>query len=107
MRLSRTAGNIGLILPAVGLLGYGALRLNARPVPAAGDKAIIGKQTDGTYFVPTGQTLAPAGRNLAFDGRPVDMALRPDGKVLAVMLGSEVKFLDTATGEFQPDVLPG
>ena len=107
MHLSKTARAFGLILPGAALLGYGALQLNARIAPAVGDKAIIGKQADGTYFVPTGQTLAPVGRNLTFDGRPVDMALRPDGKLLAVMLGSEVKFLDTATGEFKADSLPG
>jgi DNA-binding beta-propeller fold protein YncE len=74
---------------------------------SASSKIIVGKQADGTYFVPTGQTLAPAGKNLPFEGRPVDLAMRPDGKVLAVMLGSEIKFLDTATGEFKPNDLRG
>jgi YVTN family beta-propeller protein len=97
----------GLLLPVGAALLYGALRLNARPAEKTLEKAIVGKQADGTYFVPTGQTLAPAGKNLTFEGRPVDMALRPDGKLLAVMLGREVRLLDTATRQFLPDVLPG
>src|SRR5471030_3150451 len=107
MQLPRVVRYLGVLLPATAVIGYGGLRLAARPAQKNSDRAIIGKQADGTIFVPTGQTLAPAGRNLTFDGRPVDIALRPDGKLLAVMLGSGIKFLDTATREFQPEVLPG
>ena len=57
--------------------------------------------------MPTGQTIAPVGINLSFDGRPVDMAMRPDGKLLAVMLGEEIRLLDTSTHEFKPTSLKG
>ncbi len=107
MSNQRVVRNLGLLLPLGAALLYGGLRLSARPAQKTSDKAIIGKQADGTYFVPTGQTLAPAGRNLTFEGRPVDMALRPDGKILAVMLAREVRLLDTATGQFQTPTLPG
>ena len=107
MSFSRRLRTFGLLLPVSAALLYGALRLNARPAQKTLEKAIIGKQADGSTFVPTGQTLAPVGRNLVFDGRPVDMAMRPDGKLLAVMLGREVRLLDTATRQFRPDVLPG
>ena len=103
-RISRKA--ILLLSVAAGLL-YGALALHARTAPHASDRAIVGKQSDGTYFVPTGQTLTPAGRNIVFDGRPVDMALSPDGKRLAVMLLNEVRLFDTASNQFLPDTLPG
>ncbi len=103
----RTVRNLSLLLPLGAGLVYGGLRLSARPAQKTMEKAIIGRQADGTYFVPTGQTLAPAGRNLTFAGRPVDMALRPDGKILAVMLAREVRLLDTATGQFQDVALPG
>src|SRR5947209_12168952 len=107
MPLSRTGRILGLLLPLAAALIYGGLRLSARPAQKMPEKAVIGRQADGTYFVPTGQTLAPAGRNLTFDGRPVDMTLRPDGKILAVMLGGGVRLFDTATGQFQSEILPG
>ena len=107
MSNKRAVRYLGLLLPLGAGLLYGGLRLSARPAQKTSDKAIIGKQADGTYFVPTGQTLAPAGRNLTFEGRPVDMALRPDGKILAVMLAREIRLLDTASGQFQTSTLPG
>lgn len=106
MHLVRPARNFILLLPAAGLL-YGAIRLAAKPADRSPDTAIIGKQADGTYFVPTGQTLNPAGKNITFDGRPVDMALRPDGKILALMCQRELRLFDTQTQQFLPDVLPG
>lgn len=106
MHLSRSVRNLVLLLPAAGLL-YGAVRLAARPADRTTDTAIIGKQGDGTYFVPTGQTLSPTGKNLTFDGRPVDMALRPDGRMLALMCQRGLRLFDTKTQEFLPDVLPG
>ncbi len=107
MALSRTRRNLSMLLLPGAVLLYGGMRLGARPAQGLSEKAIIGKQVDGTYFVPTGQTIAPAGRNLTFDGRPVDMALSPDGGTLAVMLLKEVRLLDTHTGKFRADVLPG
>src|SRR5947207_1525907 len=100
MRLSRTTRNLGLFLPLAALLLYGGFRLSAYSAQSDKSSLLVGKQSDGTYFVPTGQTLSPAGRNLPFDGRPVDLALRPDGKILAVMLSREIKFFDTVKGEF-------
>jgi len=45
----------------------------------------IGQQPDGSVLVPTNQLLRPAGFQLLFPGRPVDLALSPDGKWLAVL----------------------
>ena len=45
----------------------------------------VGPQPDGSILVPTNQLLRPAGLQLTFPGRPVDMALSPDGKWLAVL----------------------
>ena len=47
-------------------------------------KAQVGPQNDGSYIVPTNQTLRPAGFQIALPGRPVDLALSPDEKLLAV-----------------------
>ena len=72
-RKIRTAA---LVLSSAIALVYGGLRLSARPAQSSMENAIIGKQADGTLLVPTGQTIRPAGVNLTFDSRPVDMALR-------------------------------
>lgn len=44
----------------------------------------IGSQSDGTILVPTNQVLSPAGFQVPFPGRPTDLALSPDGTLLAV-----------------------
>ena len=48
------------------------------------DNARVGPQPDGSVLVPTNQLLRPAGLQIYFPGRPVDLALSPDGKWLAV-----------------------
>ncbi len=45
----------------------------------------VGPQPDGSILVPTNQLLRPAGFQIMFPGRPVDLALSPDGKWLAVL----------------------
>ena len=44
----------------------------------------VGPQPDGTILVPTNQLLTPAGFQVLIPGRPTDLALSPDGKLLAV-----------------------
>ena len=55
----------------------------------------LGKQANGQFVVSSGQTIEPG--TIAFEGRPVDIALHPDGKTLAV-LGQNKVFLATETG---------
>jgi YVTN family beta-propeller protein len=50
----------------------------------------IGPQPDGTYLVPTNQVLNPAGFQVLFPGRPTDLALSPDGSLLAVKNMSDI-----------------
>jgi len=45
----------------------------------------VGSQPDGSILVPTNQLLRPAGFQILFPGRPVDLALSPDEKWLAVL----------------------
>lgn len=69
-------------------------------VVAAGQtRENVGPQPDGRIVVPTNQTLSPLGRQVAFAGRPVDLTLRPDGKVLAVLDRKRVLTLDAESGE--------
>ena len=51
----------------------------------------VGPQPDGSILVPTNQFLRPAGFQISFPGRPVDLALSPDGRWLAVL---NIKSLD-------------
>ncbi|MBN2031328.1 bifunctional YncE family protein/alkaline phosphatase family protein [bacterium] len=44
----------------------------------------VGSQPDGSILVPTNQLLRPAGFQVYFPGRPVDLALTHDNKLLAV-----------------------
>ena len=45
----------------------------------------VGPQPDGSILVPSNQLLRPAGFQILFYGRPVDLALSPDEKWLAVL----------------------
>jgi len=45
----------------------------------------VGPQPDGSILVPTNQVLRPAGFQIVYPGRPVDLALSPNGQWLAVM----------------------
>ena len=46
---------------------------------------MVGSQPDGSILVPTNQLLRPAGFQIQFSGRPVDLALSPNGKWMAVL----------------------
>jgi len=46
---------------------------------------LVGPQPDGSILVPTNQLLRPAGFQIQFHGRPVDLTLSPNGKWMAVL----------------------
>src|SRR5262245_18302974 len=48
----------------------------------------MGRQPDGSFIVATGQRIE--GGSLAFVGRPIDMAIRPNDEVFAVLNKSSV-----------------
>jgi hypothetical protein len=47
-----------------------------------------GRQPDGSYLIPTGQILTPAGTSIEVNDRPLGMTLSPDGRWLAAVTGS-------------------
>ncbi len=47
-----------------------------------------GLQPDGSYLIPTGQILTPAGTSIEVNDRPLGMTLSPDGRWLAAVTGS-------------------
>ena len=74
----------------------------ARPSDLFGDerdRLKVGRQEDGRIVVPTNQVLEPAGKQVLFPGRPVDLALTDMGKTLVVKNLRNLVFLDAATGE--------
>lgn len=53
----------------------------------------VGAQPDGSILVPTNQLLRPAGIQISFPGRPVDLALAASGKLLVVMNRSSLEII--------------
>lgn len=60
-------------------------------------KAAVGPQDDGTYVVPTTQRIDPAGEQVLFPGRPVGLAVSPDGSLIAVKGKNDVVIVDAAS----------
>lgn len=59
----------------------------------------LGPMSDGRIVVPTNQVLTPAGRHVLFPGRPSDVVLSPDKRLLAVLSHKEVLTINTESGE--------
>jgi YVTN family beta-propeller protein len=64
----------------------------------------VGVQPDGRIVVPTNQVLDPAGTQVTFPGRPVDLALAADGKLLVVKNTKDLVLIDPVTGRLQQTV---
>jgi hypothetical protein len=74
--------------------------LTCLPLVAADerDKLKVGLQADGRIVVPTNQILQPAGTQVTFFGRPVDLLLIDDGRLLVAKNMRDLVFIDPATG---------
>src|SRR5215213_6953534 len=59
----------------------------------------VGLQADGRIVVPTNQVLEPAGRQVTFPGRPVDLALIDEGRTLVVKNLKDLVLVDAATAQ--------
>jgi YVTN family beta-propeller protein len=76
------------------------LVLLALPIAASADerdRLKVGVQPDGRIVVPTNQILQPAGKQVTFPGRPVDLILIDDGKTLVAKNMRNLVFIDAAT----------
>ena len=62
------------------------------------DKLKVGLQPDGRIVVPTNQILQPAGTQVTFPGRPVDLLLIEGGRLLVAKNMRDLVFIDPATG---------
>ncbi len=63
------------------------------------DRLRVGRQGDGRIVVPTNQILQPAGRQVLFPGRPVDLTIIDDGRTLVAKGLRDLVFIDVATGK--------
>ncbi len=101
-RQKRVLYPLCLAVPAIAgayLLHQRTDRAGAQGIPIS-LQAVVGRQPSGSWLLPTGQTVLPAGQVKQFNGRPVDMALSPDGKILALLLPNKIRLFNTATNQF-------
>jgi YVTN family beta-propeller protein len=63
------------------------------------DQLRTGDLADGKIVVPTNQVLSPAGRQVTFSGRPTDVALSSNGRLLAVLESGHVTTIDVQSGK--------
>jgi YVTN family beta-propeller protein len=72
------------------------------------DHLTVGLQPDGRIVVPTNQILKPAGKQITFPGRPVDLAWAEGGQTLIVKNLRSLLFIDADTGKIRQTLsLPG
>jgi YVTN family beta-propeller protein len=72
------------------------------------DHLQVGLQPDGRIVVPTNQILKPAGKQITFPGRPVDLTWAEGGQTLVVKNLRSLLFIDAATGKIKQTLpLPG
>src|SRR5262249_30221337 len=74
-----------------------------------GERLKVGVQPDGRIVVPTNQVLKPAGTQITFPGRPVDLALCDEGRTVVAKNMKSLVFIDVATAKIKqtlelPDV---
>jgi YVTN family beta-propeller protein len=93
MALRRRFIRLAIVLAAMTLAGW-----QARRAPVT-----MGRQADGRFVVSSGQRIDPG--TIAFDGRPIDLALHPAGDFFAV-LGQNRVFLARPDGVLTGASLP-
>jgi DNA-binding beta-propeller fold protein YncE len=71
------------------------------------DTLKVGVQPDGRIVVPTNQILDPAGTQVTFPGRPVDLILIDDGNTLAVKSMKDIVFIDVKTAKVKQTLTTG
>src|SRR5262249_30684156 len=88
-------------LPCLYLVALAAVACGSPLNADEHDTLKIGVQPDGRILVPTNQILKPAGKQVTFPGRPVDLAFADEGKTVVVKNMRDLLFLDAATGDIK------
>jgi DNA-binding beta-propeller fold protein YncE len=86
----------GLLVVTIGLASVLGMVLFAADQR---DTLKVGVQADGRIVVPTNQILKPAGQQVTFPGRPVDLALAEEGRVLVIKNNRNLLFLELPNGK--------
>src|SRR5262245_29799444 len=87
---------IRLIALLLFVLGAGSCEAPTTPPRGGPATQPVGPVAGGSAIkVPTGQLIRPAGQSLEYHGRPVDLALSADGKILFVKDSSSLLAIDT------------
>ena len=98
MRQLRWTAAVALVL--IGLHAARAQKTSSpTSEPKSYDQLRVGNSDPDRIVVPTNQVLSPLGRQVTYGGRPVDLALSPDGRHLAVLDRSLVLLIDPETGK--------
>jgi YVTN family beta-propeller protein len=93
---------VGMLLIWLAAAQVAIAQKNSRPAdpkPKSYDQSRVGDSDPGRIVVPTNQVLSPLGRQVAYDGRPVDLALSPDGRWLAVLDRAAVLIVDPVSAK--------
>ena len=61
----------------------------------------MGRQPDGSVLIPTGQRLTPAGQHIEVSDRPLGMTASPDGRLLAVATGQQLRAATVSTSSIR------
>lgn len=69
------------------------------------DKLKVGRQPDGSVVVPTNQILTPAGTQVEFPGRPVDLIIADNGNAVVIKNMRDLTVVDLPFGKIR-QVLP-
>jgi len=69
------------------------------------DKLKVGRQPDGSVVVPTNQILTPAGTQVEFPGRPVDLIIADNGNAVVIKNMRDLTVVDLPSGRIR-QVLP-
>lgn len=75
---------------------------------SSGKSIQVGPQIDGSILVPSNQLLRPTGRQILFPGRPVDLVLAAQGRIMVAMNRSSLEVVNVSEGRIiQTLPLPG
>lgn len=66
----------------------------------------VGQNPDGSAVLPCDQIITPAGRQVTFPDRPLDLMLSPDGRWLVVTTSHSILVINPLTGEVKSLRLP-
>ena len=71
---------------------------------ATDEELVVGPADGGGYIVSTKQLIRPAGQSVEFRGRPVDLALSPDGKPVYAKSSAQLLVIDAESWQIRQEL---